>query len=113
MKIASFIFCIYLSALAMMPCSDYMQSMDSNKNIQSSSQQHNNHDHDHDHENEDITDTCSPFCICACCGLSYSIENTHIKIPTVRTFSSKKIPLYNSSINSNEFLFIWKPPQIS
>lgn len=94
--------------MAMLPCGDFVSD---NKTMSIVETTHVEDHHDHDHGNE--TDACSPFCICACCGLSFNAEKPKIKIPTPIKYTNKEFPLYDVKINSNEFLFIWKPPQIS
>lgn len=100
--------------MAMLPCGDFVSENKIMSIVETTQEEtHQNHDQEHNHDHENETDACSPFCICACCGLSYNFENVTIDMPYVNTFSNQKIPLYDIKINSNEFLFIWKPPKIS
>ena len=66
----------------------------------------------HDHQHDDA-DSCSPFCICACCGVVYNFEFNQVVLPEVAVQIDKKFPNYASNLYSNEFLFIWKPPKVS
>jgi hypothetical protein len=82
-------------SLTLMPCGDLAQYGAHNHeeigiNIDFD---HASHQPDNDHRDE--ADTCSPFCICACCGVVYNFE------------------FYASNLNSNDFIYIWKPPKIS
>ena len=72
---------------------------------------HASHQPDNDHRDE--ADTCSPFCICACCGVVYNFEFNAVLLPELAVQMDKKFPSYASNLNSNDFIYIWKPPKIS
>ena len=68
----------------------------------------------HDH-NEDAADTCSPFCICACCG-SVSLEmpvlaNSFCLERNEMIVSKTDVP-NNPNFISSHFFSIWQPPKI-
>jgi hypothetical protein len=66
---------------------------------------HSSHDND--------TENCSPFCMCACCGQSFSFTHFQadlgLNFPTV----SQKITVYKASFTSEVSFSIWQPPKIS
>ena len=53
---------------------------------------------------------CSPFCMCACCSISYSIEN-------ISSFNSDLVSTDTPRIIQNKYLKqhfsqIWQPPKV-
>ena len=100
-------------SLTLMPCGDYEQyGFHDHENV-SPTLDHVQTEGAHDHDHHDEADTCSPFCICACCGVVYNFEFNVVVLPEAAVQMDKKFPSYASNIYSNEFLFIWKPPKIS
>jgi hypothetical protein len=89
-----------------MPCSDKDDS-----NYMSADQStfattdHSDHDND--------TENCSPFCMCACCGQSFSSPFSHYSLSLHVPVSLEKFPVYNASFVSEVYLSIWQPPKIS
>jgi len=107
MKFISCIFSIYLIVLSCLPCAD----METHSSIQSSKEISSN---DENHSHDKNGDTCSPFCICNCCGsqvFAYSADYFY-NFVSVKTLIDKKIPEYKSVLTSNFFGSIWQPPQI-
>lgn len=96
-------------SLVIMPCGD-LEQYGPHEHEASSFNVHQDHSHDHDHHDE--ADTCSPFCVCACCGVVYNFEFTSVLLPEQAVQSGKKFPHYASHLYSNEFVFIWKPPKV-
>lgn len=101
------IFAIYLLFLSALPCADRIECNDVAKTEITTTENHQDHKHE--------TENCSPFCICACCGISVTQFN-----PTV--FTSKKViyfPLqknysyYKLNYSSIDFCNIWQPPKLS
>jgi hypothetical protein len=105
-KLFTLIFSFYLLALAVMPCSDKEDCKYPSPD-QSSFATTDHSDHDSD------TESCSPFCMCACCG--QSIINifypTALYNPT--PVVKQNFPVYNASFISEMYLSIWQPPKIS
>lgn len=62
MKLITFILSIYIFALNLAPCADYVES---NNDIKTEISQ--SLDDDHNHQNLDL---CTPFCICQCCHIN-------------------------------------------
>jgi hypothetical protein len=89
--------------LSCLPCADKDETFSSLKVSEySSSKEH--------HDN----DTCSPFCVCNCCG-TQSVTYNAIYIfdfIVVKKMVVNKIPEYQSIFASNFFGSIWQPPQI-
>ena len=65
-------------------------------------------------DDHDKTDTCSPFCQCACCSIS--MTSLHVYIPELNVlpsiFIAKKTAIKNVHFISNYFGTIWQPPKI-
>jgi hypothetical protein len=95
---------MYIMALTIMPCTDSITC--ENKTSTASTQQH-------DHR-EDDTDSCSPFCVCSCCGVAGVLFSS----PTLFFERIKKAdtPIlastYNSAFISTYFYTFWQPPKI-
>ena len=105
-KVFTLIFSFYILALSCMPCSDkddcnYMSA------DQSTFATTDHSDHDSDTEN------CSPFCMCACCGQSFSSSFASYSLALHVPVSLDKFPIYNASFVSEVYLSIWQPPKIS
>lgn len=90
--------------LSCMPCADAASFLKSNK------QKHETVKTAHQQEHEN-TDTCSPFCHCACCA-GFSVNHTiagvnaivfYAEIPKTSFLPSKVIEIA---------LPVWQPPQI-
>lgn len=100
MKILTLIFAFLILALSSFPCSDRV-------NENTDTIQAENHS---DHSEGDV---CTPFCICACCGIALSFE--------VLIFENENL---NITVNSHTFNYktkftqgynasIWHPPTVS
>lgn len=107
LKITHSIFSLYLIMLSCLPCAD----MEVNDPIHSSKEISSN-DENHSHNKDN--DTCSPFCICNCCGgQGFTCITNNYNLISVRTLIDKKNPEYKSILSSNFFGSIWQPPQIN
>lgn len=63
----------------------------------------------HQHEAE----TCSPFCICACCGQNF-VNNAYgstIEIKPI-VFAREQVSIYKGFFTSDLCANIWQPPKI-
>jgi hypothetical protein len=101
------IFCTYILALAIMPCTD-METCENDVHIISISAHH--HDHKEDHG-----DTCSPFCVCACCGgiMGFILTSNNVLFDHPEKINNPAfISNYNSIFNSAYFYSFWQPPKI-
>ena len=98
------IFSMYIMALAMMPCTDAV-TCENEKSATASS----HHDH-----GDDEKDSCSPFCVCACCGVAGVLFSS----PKLFFTKSKKVhtpalvSTYNSEFLSTYYYTFWQPPKI-
>ncbi|PKB18458.1 DUF6660 family protein [Flavobacterium sp. 5] len=104
MKFTNIILSIIIVVLSCMPCADKEQGVSSVKvTITNSSKQH--------HEK----DTCSPLCICNCCGCQGFAYNTicNYNFVAIKNIIDKKLPEYKSILTSNFYGSIWQPPQIN
>ena len=99
------IFSMYIMALTIMPCTDSVTC----KNDSPASTSSNQHDH-----REDEADSCSPFCVCACCGVAgllfpspklFFIKSKKANTPT-------QASTYNSEFISTYYYTFWQPPKI-
>ncbi|MBC7390494.1 MAG: hypothetical protein H7329_14865 [Opitutaceae bacterium] len=103
MRLAAIILSFIIVFLSVMPCTDRITCEQESESIA-------HHDH-----SDDQTDTCSPFCICACCG-SISLEMPFIENPfrleRQEMMVSKQDVPNNPNFTSSHFFSIWQPPKI-
>ena len=67
------------------------------------------------HSHETSTDSCTPFCVCNCCGsqiVNFS-SSTIVDFPILSEGIKTPLPTYKSVFTSNFFGSIWQPPQIA
>ena len=101
MKYIAFILSLLIFSMSVSPCSDWY-TCDDNQTTELSPQ--------HDHS-QDTTDHCTPFCICSCCGVSFTIAKLKI---TPKDFSTPIFSpnfYYNSNHSFDYFGNVWQPPK--
>lgn len=111
MNLFCYIFSLYYLALSCLPCTDNEHEvLPPQYQIESISQ------NDHDHENHShCNDICSPFCSCACCGMTISFQST---INYTTEFQLIVLPIVSENFsyqspNSLQYLQgVFQPPQI-
>jgi hypothetical protein len=104
MKYVAFIFSLYFTLLALLPCQDREDMIASVMHV--TVQKSRSCDEQKGQE------TCPPFCTCSCCSTARHLTTTvffSVFTKTViRVYAEYSIPgLLEQSIN------IWQPPQIS
>lgn len=111
MKFFCYIFSLYFLVLSCLPCNDneyeLLPMAYQTENVATDDHQHENHSH--------CNDFCSPFCACACCGMTISFQAAFNY-----TITSRLIPfqlgaqnffyLSPNSLQSLEGIF--QPPQV-
>ncbi|MFV8271287.1 DUF6660 family protein [Flavobacterium sp. GT2N3] len=99
---------IYLIALSFLPCAD-LEAND----LAHTAKELSSFNQSHSHNKE--KDSCSPFCICNCCGAQISsyFPTTTFNLPTVSAIIKLPLPTYKSILTSNFYGSIWQPPQIN
>ncbi len=70
LKLFTIILSIYVTCLALVPCSDF-------ENIQSGQELSVEATHDHDHP-DNCNDSCTPFCMCACCHTNVVVNKEEV-----------------------------------
>lgn len=105
MKLVAILFGFYMAILAILPCQD-------KKDIASEIAFHSSIQKAHSGADKCGLETCSPFCICACCStvraLQQHVVSKHLEKPVFRIYAELLTPaLQQASIS------IWQPPQIS
>jgi hypothetical protein len=106
-RITSLILALYTMVLSLVPCSDDI-AIQPNGDCSISSIE--NHSHNHESETED---SCTPFCICQCCGSSilpplYAFIDSNKKAE-----NSKYYPNYVSNYSFDFKGGVWHPPSVS
>lgn len=114
MKWMIVIWAIFVLALNLVPCSDAYNSC--NVDLPAEHTAHHDdkaaaHEHSADHD-----DTCSPFCTCACCGISFTDlsfkVNSAIANDNLEYFE-RKFVVCDIAFRSSFFGNIWQPPRVS
>jgi len=100
MKTITVILAMLILGLSMLPCTDgHTCEEEAGTSFAS------NHDH-----SQDENDLCSPFCVCACCGSIFTLEDLPIydDLPALEniTYRFHYSFLYAFSFINN----IWRPP---
>lgn len=111
MKVFSSIWAVYMMALFLMPCADKL----ANETRLPDDYAHALPDHaKHDHSQS--ADSCSPFCLCNCCG---KITGVVLGLPALSTFDLKILEIikphsqYISGFIPYYVGEIWQPPQLN
>lgn len=103
MKYLAFILSIYIFALNIAPCSDYVGSDDNAKTEISQAL-----DSDHQHQDSEL---CSPFCICQCCHINAtSIQFANFKI-AINIISTQDF-LYLNGTERDFTTSLFQPPKV-
>ena len=65
-------------------------------------------------ESESGPETCSPFCVCGCCGISVVHHGftTIAMTDRVNPSESLPVPTYKSPSNGSYVDSIWQPPKV-
>lgn len=106
MKLIAFILALFISVLAVMPCTD---NITCDKDIHQSIEKSAAHDHE-----EDPGDLCSPFCSCACCGyFGFVLAFPTFKITTSGVMLTDFTTPEPVDFTSSYFYSFWQPPKIS
>ena len=103
MKFLATILALFILSLSALPCDDVSYN---NQQSETISEIVNLDNHSH-------SDMCSPFCMCACCGQTFSSSFTYYSLALHVPVSVEKFPIYNASFVSEVYLSIWQPPKIS
>ena len=105
MRPVAFILAIIVLALSCMPCTDGANAMGKRKatnDLAKSSNRQNNRDQ---------SDSCSPFCQCACCA-GFPINHTIANIQVVISDYIKEYSNFPDSTLISISFPIWQPPQL-
>ncbi|RYE27541.1 MAG: hypothetical protein EOP45_00835 [Sphingobacteriaceae bacterium] len=105
MKFFAIFFSLYMTVLALMPCQD-------KEDIAREFTAHYTIQKGHSGTDKCGQETCSPFCICACCSTVRALQQhaitQHLEKPVFKVYAALLTPaLQQVSIS------IWQPPQLS
>ena len=106
MKRTVFLFCLYLMALVLVPCSD----SDSCGGLEPDHYFIGETEHSHHHSGPE---TCTPFCLCSCCGQSYNNEITGLSASSDFTYADTHPAPDKVSFLKDVYIPIWQPPKIA
>jgi hypothetical protein len=88
--------------MACLPCVDAFVDAD-HSHIET------NTDHGHESDHDDL---CTPFCVCACCGIFFTVSDLEMDTGLL-IISQYAYTLHYSFDYSNEFFKpVWHPPVI-
>jgi hypothetical protein len=105
MKIIAGILAIVLFSLSVTPCADV--SVHCEKDATEAS-----HSHDHDHS-EEGEDSCTPFCICNCCGTSFTFVDLESNADEMVILPISGIYHFIMDYSYDHFSSVFIPPSIS
>ncbi|MFN8242845.1 MAG: DUF6660 family protein [Ferruginibacter sp.] len=105
MRCIALIFVCYTFLLAFIPCGELVAAA-----LQAETVAANTGEHQHAGE-----ETCTPFCICNCCGQNFSVTGTAYKPLTEKPLLQAKEYFSGNSffLPSGFFDCIWQPPRLS
>jgi len=103
-KLFAFILAFLVLGLSCLPCVDDVLATNACKGKAEIVTQHNQNDQDH-------SDSCSPFCQCACCaGFSFNHSFPALNIPSI-TFCKDFASYFPENIMEIS-LPVWEPPRL-
>ena len=109
MKVFSSIMALYMMVLFIIPCADmYEKDINHNHSIEISYQHIRNH--------TETQDSCTPFCVCGCCGMVSGVvlQWNAFDFNEILSFDISKPKIYYKSVFiSLYFGEIWQPPKIN
>ncbi|GBL35485.1 hypothetical protein EMGBS15_10800 [Filimonas sp.] len=106
MKLSWLLLAFYILVLSVIPCSDEGEcDTVSFSTEQWQQQSHENHEH---HK-----ELCSPFCTCACCGISiaYTVVPFFMPVRKIDKVLERIIPFSPESYSKEISSIIWQPPR--
>ena len=101
------IFAIYILLISILPCGDSHDEHVDKYKTELSANDHSKHNHE--------TESCSPFCHCACCGQTLTFPPGIPLIPKGERPLAfiKANSIFEQRFNATYFANIWQPPQWS
>ena len=104
MKYFALIFVFLIGFFITIPCGDRISAYSVKQNTEQAT---------HQEKKEKHSDSCSPFCSCACCGLQSVAATFHVlEIQEAFASISKEITTYHNSSDLGIIYGIWQPPKI-
>ncbi len=101
-KMFTFLFAVYMLCLSCLPCNDKDEGF--SQNISNT----------HEKKNHAQKESCTPLCICSCCGQTSIINSSVQKIIIEQSILQFKHTTYNNLFLSSQCLeSIWQPPRVS
>jgi len=105
-KILFFILALYLLALPVVPCNDGSECDSESSDLATLAAFPG-----HDEQDEEETESCTPFCYCACCSYSALL---HIPISHAHLIMMINSPAgqFQNGLDLFEARTIWQPPRM-
>ncbi len=102
MRFTAIILSLLILVYSNIPCTD---NTDCERDKTEQTGDHSGHQH---HE-----DTCTPFCVCACCGITAIVINfSFFKTRLVKEQISQTVIPYHSNFISSYCHSFWQPPKL-
>jgi hypothetical protein len=102
MRIFCILLSIYFLTLSALPCTDEQVGAEK-QDTELTVAGHTSHDHEQE--------TCSPFCICACCGVSVFLSMNTCEIRITEVPVNNSIPFVSGQVLEVP-QSIWQPPKL-
>ncbi|HEY8401156.1 MAG TPA: DUF6660 family protein [Cytophagaceae bacterium] len=103
MRFLHIILSLYIVFLFILPCTD---GAEKDAHITFSQALEGNHEHDHE-------DTCSPFCVCNCCGPVVLFQFQGVNAEITPLPFTKHNEFYSYKETPSVYLPIWQPPKLN
>ncbi|SHG61781.1 DUF6660 family protein [Pedobacter caeni] len=106
MRFANWFLSLVILALCITPCADVLGN-----NLQANTTSISNISSNKDNTEHQGLDTCSPFCVCACCSTptftKVQVTFLYLPLPAQRTYAE----FVDGNIKTAS-ISIWQPPQL-
>ncbi|MES2276236.1 MAG: DUF6660 family protein [Bacteroidota bacterium] len=103
MKYFAFIFSLYITSLALIPCQDREDTIASFNHVSVQKS--------HAVNDERGQESCPPFCTCSCCSTARQLTET-ITMGVFTKPVTRVYPGYTIPAIQEQSIKIWQPPQI-
>jgi len=105
MRIFAFILSFYIIALSIVPCTDGIPQSSNHSDIEVSAAEH-------DHNHSDHKDSCTPFCVCACCGIMITMPTLQPLVQARVVISTDYLFHYTFDYSFDYSEGVWHPPSL-
>jgi hypothetical protein len=99
-----FILSLYILGLSCLPCGDNAVCAEDAATLDITASGHDDHEHQ--------ADLCSPFCVCICCGMTFTPGYDKIPVTEIPPVHQTIIPSHTNFFTPEVYINIWQPPKL-